>query len=87
MKIKEVKTTITHTKAQVTAYSDETGIVETTCLLMQTFKTERGLEDALREYLRHDGLGLVKVNSVEKLPVTYKLPIEKFMEAATVVEN
>ncbi len=87
MKIKEVKATITVTKVNCTVFNEEVGIAESTVSLPATFKTENGLEKAVREYLRHDNLSLVKINDVVKIHGIYSMPIDKFMAGATYTEE
>ena len=82
MKQKTVTAKITETKVVCKAYHEAQGIVETTVHLQQTFKTEAGLEKAVREYLSHDDLGLVKIDSVEKQYGVYTMPIETFIANA-----
>lgn len=86
MKQKEVKCTLTLTKAMCTAYSEEHGIVETMVTIPATFKTEEGLEKAIRKELEHDDLSLVKVNEFQKIHGTYTMDIEKFIANSAYTE-
>lgn len=87
MKQKEVKCTLTLTKAMCTAYSEEHGIVETMVTIPATFKSEEGLEKAIRKELEHDGLSLVKVNEFHKIHGTYTMDIEKFISNSNYTED
>lgn len=82
MKQKVVTAKITMTKVACTTYHKEAGIASTTVTLPATFKTEAGLEKAVREYLRHDDLSLVNIDESYKVQGVYEMNIEKFINEA-----
>lgn len=87
MKQKFVKASITLTKAVCTTYSEANGISETTVSLPATFKTEDGLEKALRDYFAEtSNESLVKVNAFTKIKGVYTMPIDEFIEHSTYEE-
>lgn len=87
MKQKVVKASITLTKAVCTTYSETTGISERTVTLPATFKTEEGLEKALRDFLTETtSESLVKVNTYTKIKGVYTMPIDEFIEHSTYEE-
>lgn len=87
MKQKTVKATITLTKVVCTTYSEINGISERTVTLPATFKTEEGMEKAVRDFLTETTTeSLVKVNSYTKIKGVYTMPIEEFIEHSTYEE-
>ena len=83
MKQKTVTAKLTETMVACKAYSDEQGVIDCTVHLDKTFKTENGLEKAVREELSHDNLGLVKIESTRKIYGVYTMPITEFIANAT----
>ena len=87
MKQKTVKATLTLTKVVCTTYSEQHGITETTVTLPATFKTEEGLEKALREFFAETtNESLVKVNTFSKIKGIYSMPIDDFIKGSTYTE-
>ena len=78
MKIKTVKTTITETQGTAMVF-DGTNVTTAPFTLRSSFKTDVGLEKALREYYKTFELSLVKVVEAKRVKVTYGVDIDWFL--------
>lgn len=83
MKIKKVSVDVTFTKGIAKVYSEQTQeLYSDDFEIPTTFKTQEGLEKAVREYYNKQNLILVKLCEYAKVKVTYSAPIEEFMVIA-----
>ena len=84
MKIKTVKTTITETQGTALVF-DGKDVTKAPFTLKASFKTEDGLQNALRKYFTTLNLSFVKVEYASRVKVTYGVDIDWFLLNAKIL--